>query len=460
MSTFHGRIKEYPTLSIDHFITTDTPKHYILSHVHKDHTQGLENINFNQSIYCTEQTALLLPLLENRTTKQLMYKHLKQYLIPIPYHQPMTITADTTIKFTFLPANHCPGAALILVEGKNGTVLYTGDMRAEPDFVKAELDCLQSYRIKNLYMDTTCCYSDKRNFISKTQSINILVNLIKSYPVTHHMYLDCWTVGYEEMWISITENFGQKIHVSQQRYNMFCHANSLFDDILTTDPKTRFHSCHWDQECYIHEEYTISIHPTPNKNTKAFPHSPFRRLLNSDLPWDCEPLQRMILPFSTHSSLSEIVFFHKFIKPSEFTPCVVRGGWKTLDQMRLLLSQEGCTLDTPPSLDVEPVLHDQQGTCQLRSSMDQQSSDQSSINYLSPCNSLCTTTPYTPIILFLPPTQDHVLVTPSIHRQPSLSESEPDNEPFITKENTYKLLKSMKRLQKKRRLGSKNNPIP
>lgn len=35
MSTFHGRIKEYPTLCIDRFIVTDTPKHYILSHVHK-----------------------------------------------------------------------------------------------------------------------------------------------------------------------------------------------------------------------------------------------------------------------------------------------------------------------------------------------------------------------------------------------------------------------------------------
>lgn len=35
MSTFNGRIKEYPTLSIDDFLNTGTSKHFILSHVHK-----------------------------------------------------------------------------------------------------------------------------------------------------------------------------------------------------------------------------------------------------------------------------------------------------------------------------------------------------------------------------------------------------------------------------------------
>lgn len=35
MSTFHGRIKEYRTLSIDDFLNTGISKHFILSHVHK-----------------------------------------------------------------------------------------------------------------------------------------------------------------------------------------------------------------------------------------------------------------------------------------------------------------------------------------------------------------------------------------------------------------------------------------
>lgn len=109
------------------------------------------------------------------------------------------------------------------------------------------------------------------------------------------MYLDCWTVGYEEIWISITENFGQKVHVSEQRYNMFFHMNPLFDDVLTTNPKTRFHSCHWDQDCYVHEDHTVSIHPTPNKNTRPIPQTHSRQLLMTDLPWDCEPLEQMVL---------------------------------------------------------------------------------------------------------------------------------------------------------------------
>lgn len=34
MSTFDGRIKEYPTISIDNFTTNGFSKYYLLSHVH------------------------------------------------------------------------------------------------------------------------------------------------------------------------------------------------------------------------------------------------------------------------------------------------------------------------------------------------------------------------------------------------------------------------------------------
>lgn len=71
-----------------------------------------------------------------------------------------------SIPLLFLFLNR-PFITSVLIEGENGTVLYTGDMRAEPSFVEQQLQCLKKYRIKSLYMDTTCCYEDRRAFVSK-----------------------------------------------------------------------------------------------------------------------------------------------------------------------------------------------------------------------------------------------------------------------------------------------------
>lgn len=111
------------------------------------------------------------------------------------------------------------------------------------------------------------------------------------------MYLDTWTVGYEEMWITIKENFDSKVHVSHQRYNMYVNLEERYKEVLTTDPtSTRFHSCRWDEGCFKHEAHMVSIHPVPNRNIKAFEFKPSKqsRLLQSDLPRHCKPYQQMV----------------------------------------------------------------------------------------------------------------------------------------------------------------------
>jgi hypothetical protein len=45
MSTFDGRIKEYPSLAIDNFVPNNYTKHFVLSHVHK----GKQNTAFSLS---------------------------------------------------------------------------------------------------------------------------------------------------------------------------------------------------------------------------------------------------------------------------------------------------------------------------------------------------------------------------------------------------------------------------
>ncbi|KAL7323207.1 hypothetical protein PS15p_211140 [Mucor circinelloides] len=350
MSTFDGRIREYPAIAIDNFKPNDYAKYFILSHVHKDHLNGLDDCNFNKQIYCTEESAKILPRLVVRHNKQPKYLHLKSLLIPVKYHQ--VVQLDTPeygrISFQFLPANHCIGSAMILLKGQNGSILYTGDTRAEPRFFEENLGIIKRYQIQNLYMDTTCVKEDAEKFISKQRSCELLTNLIRKQGKHHHIYIDCWAFGYEECWAHIHDNFKQKVHVSKLKYDTYVEANPIYKEYLTTDAsETRFHSCDWDQMCTGNEHGLVAIHfkPTMDDQPRLYIASEkSNHLLQTDLSYDCKPQSRHILPFSYHSSLEEIVAFINYVNAKTLTMCVVREGFVGMQRMRKLLIERGCKL--------------------------------------------------------------------------------------------------------------------
>jgi hypothetical protein len=99
------------------------------------------------------------------------------------------------------------------------------------------------------------------------------------------------------MWAAVADTFNQKVHVSQQRYDMFCAADPSYTEYLTLSPEgTRFHSCDWDANCAIHESNMISIHPQPTVNNCATEYvlSKHAKPLQTDLPSTCKPFMRMV----------------------------------------------------------------------------------------------------------------------------------------------------------------------
>lgn len=131
MSTFDGRLTEYPLISIDKF-KLNGAKYFLLSHVHSgiqdfhslqsifnhcrmlDHLDGLQNERFNKKIYCSEESAKILPLITHSRTGRPLYAHLKDLLVPIPYNKKYTIDTEeyNKVEVTFLPANHCLGSSM------------------------------------------------------------------------------------------------------------------------------------------------------------------------------------------------------------------------------------------------------------------------------------------------------------------------------------------------------------
>lgn len=314
MSTFDGRVKEFPTIRIDYFrsatttTTTTTPTTdpsqppplaFFLSHVHSDHLAGLESCK-SPFIYCSPATRELLLRLEKYPhrmnfakgileSRKQTYRHLKFLLKPIPLETPtiVELAPGKSLRVTLFDANHCVGAVMFLIEGDGKAILYTGDIRSEAWFVDAlrRQPLLIPYvstdkrtplkRLDCLYLDTTFAQKAQpyKDFPSKTQGlIELLTNVLK-YPKDTRFYFDAWTFGYEEVWQALSAVLESQIHVDDYRYGLYAAlASGLeprapealklmgfqfgnhFQEGCLTGRDARLHSCERDTGCDIWEK--------------------------------------------------------------------------------------------------------------------------------------------------------------------------------------------------------------
>ncbi|KAJ3019285.1 Protein artemis [Thoreauomyces humboldtii] len=120
MSTFDGRIRQYPTIYIDNYAAKQDTRIFLLSHCHADHLSGLKSPNFDVPLYCSKETAYLLLRLPhkrratNAQEEQPKYLHLAKYLRPLEYEEPLQVYIGNgqTVTLTLFPANHCVGSTM------------------------------------------------------------------------------------------------------------------------------------------------------------------------------------------------------------------------------------------------------------------------------------------------------------------------------------------------------------
>lgn len=301
MSTFDGKVKEFPDIRIDHFRlsneSTRPPLAYFLTHVHSDHLQGLESCK-SPFIYCSPATREILLRLEKYPhrmnfakgileTRQQTYRHLKKLLKTIPLETPTVIdlAPEKSIRVTLVDANHCVGAVMFLVEGDGKAVLYTGDIRSELWWVNTlkrhplllpylrsdsghkplkQLDCI--------YLDTTFATKDNpyKHFPSKAEGTSELLQKVAKYPKDTVFYFDTWTFGYEDVWLALCGFLDCQVHVDDYRFKLYRalaagdeprapEAARLFgyqcgnhakEGCLTTR-HTRLHSCEQGTGCAV-----------------------------------------------------------------------------------------------------------------------------------------------------------------------------------------------------------------
>ncbi|XP_071187691.1 protein artemis isoform X2 [Salvelinus alpinus] len=325
MSSFAGRMKEYPNMSLDRFDRENLhARAYFLSHCHKDHMKGLKGPLLKRKL----KFSLTVKLYCSFVTKELLlsnpkYAFWEDHIVALELESPTLITLideasgeREELVVTLLPAGHCPGSVMFLVEGAQGTVLYTGDFRlAKGDSSRIELlhSGSRVKDIKSVYLDST--FYDPRFY-----------------------------------------QIPSRIHVKS--LDMFKKMPEILSHV-TTDRATQIHACRHPKE----EEFVRGSRlPCGSSASDGTPLNIIS--IKPSTMWFGERTQRTKVIvrtgassyracFSFHSSYSEIKDFLSYLQPINIYPSVIPIGRTHADVTELLKSM--CRDVSSPAVIYRPL---------------------------------------------------------------------------------------------------------
>ncbi len=178
---------------------------YFLSHFHYDHYRGLGK-NFAHTIVCSRVTARLAKMKIGLNPSRVMDLRVGESRV------------IDGVEVTLLDANHCPGAVMFLFRLLNGvTYLHCGDFRANPGM--EEYPQLWSCQVDKVYLDTTYC-KPEHDFPEQSEVIRACVEAVKGlltkYPKTL-ILVGSYTIGKERVFSSLAEELDCQIWASKEK---------------------------------------------------------------------------------------------------------------------------------------------------------------------------------------------------------------------------------------------------
>lgn len=125
-------------------------------------------------------------------------------------------TKKEGVTVTFMDACHCPGAVMILLKGKMGTVLHTGDFRFTEQMFDNPFLFPPERRNENmkgisvdidyLFLDNTFA-NPEIDFPVRDEAFKEIKNIIKSHEKDYRIFVFSYTLGKEEVYLRLAEEF-------------------------------------------------------------------------------------------------------------------------------------------------------------------------------------------------------------------------------------------------------------
>ncbi|EPT05368.1 hypothetical protein FOMPIDRAFT_1111639 [Fomitopsis schrenkii] len=388
---------------------------HLLTHTHTDHLTGLSAQSFGQRIVCSPDAKEMLlrhEVYNERALKDLelraenfrTFNHLKveprklpdgtidytgsrDLLWAIPLNTPteVALSDDEVVTVTLFDANHCPGAVMFLIQGCRGTVLHTGDFRAEPWFLESinKNPFLQPFlfaremlegrerreqsnnvlqTLDAIHLDTACLLTTI-DVPTKDEATSGLVSLMMLLPRETLFFINSWTWGYEDILKAVARSFNSQIHVDRYKFGVYNNISDPFlRRIITSDAaSTRFHACERFSRCE-HVSVDGKGGHTPTAAAKATPSVSISgkhvvyvnpvtmgtadwRLYLKETQMKIlagKVINHLLVPLSRHSPLAELRAFVSLFRPKALIPNTLDPALKGLDWASMPEMFAGC----------------------------------------------------------------------------------------------------------------------
>ena len=349
-----------------HVATRPKTRSFFLSHFHSDHYGGLRESFDAGTIYCSQITAKLVVEVLHVPPSRLK---------PMPLGQKFEVEGVTV---TFVEANHCPGAVLILFETPAGySALHCGDMRYAPSMRANSTLQRICGNVDDIFLDTTYGAS-KHDFPTQEESIaQVCEAVIKSLgsscaegtqpllgaqdaqstpnasPTTalaaaaqpmHSclILLGAYTIGKEKLLLGVARATGLQIFVDEEKYRILRCLDLPKEDLChftTCADVTPLHVCKlhivgevWpffkpgfaSIERYIAQRglsvrSALGVLPTGWADSSKWNRAHALQERQRD---NGGKVAVLLAPYSEHSNYSELTAFVQWLKPTRVVPTV------------------------------------------------------------------------------------------------------------------------------------------
>ncbi|XP_050443734.1 protein artemis-like isoform X1 [Adelges cooleyi] len=263
MSTFCGKLNETQLdfIGIDRFTCElfDCSV-YFLSHAHSDHMIGIQSPEFQENFNNSKNKVLYASPLTITFLKRDTLLNLDDHkLIPLTVGFSHNLQVKSkhyeNICVTLLPARHCPGSVMILIEVDTHRILYTGDFRVQlegfknfkPILANNNERCVAK-RITSLYLDTTFASEMYFEFPTRNDSCTILINAIKEWLQKDEenkivLFMPAY-IGVEFAVIEVAKYFKEPIHVHKIKFEKLYGLIPELSQYVTPEAKNfKIHAC-------------------------------------------------------------------------------------------------------------------------------------------------------------------------------------------------------------------------
>ncbi|KAL4590164.1 hypothetical protein LXL04_003086 [Taraxacum kok-saghyz] len=295
--------------------------HWFLTHFHADHYGGLTKSFCHGKIYCSLITAKLVNL-----KLGIPWENIEV----LPLNQKIDING---VDVTCFDANHCPGSLIILFQLPNGkAILHTGDFRFCEDMTK--IVSLQT-RVHTLILDTTYC-DPQYDFPKQDAVIQYVLEAIQAEafnPKTLFL-IGSYTIGKERVFMEVARVLRKKIYITAAKMRILECLGMTKEDmqwLTLNESESHIHVVPmWTLASFKRLKHVsnmykgrysliVAFSPTGWSFTKGKKSTPGKRSQQGTII-------RYEVPYSEHSSFTELKEFVKFISPENIIPSVNNHG--------------------------------------------------------------------------------------------------------------------------------------